>query len=58
LRKAAALGWRDAPWLANEPDLAPIRSRPDFEMLKLDMAFPANPFAAPKSTTIRYQIHP
>jgi serine/threonine-protein kinase len=45
LRQAAALGWRDAPALATDPDLAPIRSRPDFQMLKLDVAFPADAFA-------------
>jgi serine/threonine-protein kinase len=45
LHQAAAAGYRDANWLGEDPDLAAIRSRPDFQMLKLDMAFPADPFA-------------
>jgi hypothetical protein len=39
LRRAAAAGWRNAPWMGADPDLKPIRARPDFQMLKLDMAF-------------------
>jgi tetratricopeptide (TPR) repeat protein len=45
LHQAAAAGYRDAAWLGRDPDLSAIRSRPDFQMLKLDMAFPADPFA-------------
>jgi serine/threonine-protein kinase len=45
LRAAAAAGYRDARWMGNDPDLAPLRSRSDFQMLRLDMAFPADAFA-------------
>jgi hypothetical protein len=31
-----------------DPDLAPIRSRSDFRMLRLDMAFPDDVFARRK----------
>jgi serine/threonine-protein kinase len=47
LRQAAGAGWRNAPWMAADPDLAPIRSRPDYQALLLDMAFPADPFTRP-----------
>jgi serine/threonine-protein kinase len=45
LRRAVSLGWRDPPALAADPDLVPIRSRPDFQMLRLDVSFPVDPFA-------------
>jgi serine/threonine-protein kinase len=48
LRRAAAGGWRSAAYLGNDPDLAAIRSRRDFQMLKLDVAFPADPFLGPQ----------
>jgi hypothetical protein len=44
LRLAAAAGWRDSSWAAADPDLAPIRSRADFQSLILDIGFPADPF--------------
>jgi serine/threonine-protein kinase len=47
LRQAAGARWRNATWMAAEPDLAPIRSRPDYQALLLDMAFPADPFTRP-----------
>jgi serine/threonine-protein kinase len=46
LRETAAAGWRDVALLRDDPDLAPLRSRPDFQSLALDMDFPASPFAA------------
>jgi serine/threonine-protein kinase len=46
LRQAAAAGWCNAALMRADPDLAPIRSRPDFQLLVLDMAFPEQPFAA------------
>jgi serine/threonine-protein kinase len=46
LHQAAAGGWRGVAALRADPDLAPIRSRLDFQMLVLDIAFPADPFAA------------
>jgi hypothetical protein len=32
LRRVAATGWRDIAWMMADPDLAPIRSRPDFRL--------------------------
>ena len=31
--------------LRGDPDLAPLRSRPDFELLLMDVAMPIAPFA-------------
>ena len=47
LRRAFAAGFTDLS-LAREgdPDLAPIRSRPDFQYLMMDLAFPADPFVS------------
>jgi serine/threonine-protein kinase len=47
LQQAAAGGWHHVASLLGDPDLAAIRSRPDFQLLALDMAFPEQPFAAP-----------
>ena len=43
LRRAVAAGLR-APALRNSRDLDPLCSRPDFQLLLLDLAFPARPF--------------
>ena len=45
LRKAVAQGYRDTGTMAREPALDPLRNRPDFRLLMLDLAFPAEPFA-------------
>src|SRR5262249_48692437 len=45
LRRAAAAGWRDAAPLMTDTDLVPIRSRRDFRLLAMDVAFPSDPFA-------------
>jgi eukaryotic-like serine/threonine-protein kinase len=45
LRIAVAAGYRDAAGLRTDPDLAPLRDRPDFRLLLLDLSFPAEPFA-------------
>jgi hypothetical protein len=45
LRRAIDAGFGYAAFLRTEEDLAPLRSRPDFQALLLDVAFPANPFA-------------
>jgi tetratricopeptide (TPR) repeat protein len=46
LRRAIDAGFRMAARLRTEEDLAPLRSRPDFQALIMDLAFPAEPFAA------------
>ena len=45
LRRAADAGYRNHVWMRRDPDLDPLRSRPDFERLMLDLAFPVEPFA-------------
>jgi eukaryotic-like serine/threonine-protein kinase len=45
LRRAVAAGYRSASWLQRDPDLDPLRSRPDFKPLLMDLAMPAAPFA-------------
>jgi serine/threonine-protein kinase len=45
LRRAIAAGYRDVHWMRRDPDLDPLRARPDFRLLMLDLAFPAQPFA-------------
>jgi hypothetical protein len=45
LRQAIAAGFRDVGFMRRDTDLNALRSRPDFQMLLLDLAFPSNPFA-------------
>ena len=45
LRRAVNIGSRDIPMLRSDRDLDSLRSRPDFQMLLLDVAFPNDPFA-------------
>jgi tetratricopeptide (TPR) repeat protein len=45
LRRAIAAGFGMSALLRTEEDLDPLRSRPDFQALILDVAFPADPFA-------------
>ncbi|QEH35161.1 Serine/threonine-protein kinase PrkC [Aquisphaera giovannonii] len=45
LRRAAAAGFRDATFLRESEQLAPLRGRPDFQLFLMDLAFPAEPFA-------------
>jgi eukaryotic-like serine/threonine-protein kinase len=48
LRAAVAAGWSNAAHTARDPDLAPLRQRPDFRTLLAelyDRSFPADPFA-------------
>jgi eukaryotic-like serine/threonine-protein kinase len=45
LRRAVDAGWRSASSARHDSDLDPIRSRPDFQLLMLDLEFPADPFA-------------
>jgi hypothetical protein len=45
LRRAMAAGYRDVQWMRRDPDLDPLRSRPEFQALLLDLTFPEDPFA-------------
>jgi tetratricopeptide (TPR) repeat protein/tRNA A-37 threonylcarbamoyl transferase component Bud32 len=45
LRRAVAAGFRDAAQIRTDSDLEPLRARPEFRLLLLDAAFPADPFA-------------
>ena len=45
LRRAVAGGYRDVDHLRVEPGLNPLRTRDDFQLLMMDLAFPAEPFA-------------
>jgi serine/threonine-protein kinase len=45
LRRAVAAGYKRVDSLRNDPDLAPLRSREDFQRILLDAAFPDDPFA-------------
>jgi eukaryotic-like serine/threonine-protein kinase len=45
LRRALAGGYRNVPWMKRDPDLDPLRDRPDFRLLMMDLAFPTNPLA-------------
>jgi hypothetical protein len=44
LTRAVRLGFTDRAKLQSEPDLAPLRVRPDFQLLLMDLAMPADPF--------------
>ena len=47
IRRAIERGYLNFTWIRNgDPDLKPIRSRPDFRMLVMDMDMPVEPFAA------------
>jgi hypothetical protein len=45
LQKAVSLGFRDRSQVIGDEALASIGDRPDFRLLLLDLAFPAQPFA-------------
>ena len=45
LRRAVAMGYRNADAFRTEDSLDPLRGRDDFRLLLLDLAFPAEPFA-------------
>jgi tetratricopeptide (TPR) repeat protein len=38
IRRAARLGWWDAPWLRRDPVLAPLAGDPEFELAAADLA--------------------
>ncbi len=45
LRRAVDAGWQDVYGDRTDSDLDPIRSRPDFRALMMDLVFPSEPFA-------------
>ena len=45
LRRAVAAGLQDVAFMRRDTDLDPLRSRPDFQMFMMDLAFPDEPFA-------------
>jgi hypothetical protein len=45
LRRAVAMGYRNVDELRIESALDPLRSRDDFRLLMMDLAFPAEVFA-------------
>ena len=49
LRRAVAAGYHQVESLRKDPDLAPLRSRDDFQQILLDAAFPDDPFALSRS---------
>ncbi len=46
LSSAVALGFRNGEMLDAEPDFDRLRILPDFQILRLDLNFPADPFTA------------
>ena len=44
LRKAVDGGFRPLAQMLAEPVFNPLRSRPDFQLLLMDLAFPKDPF--------------
>jgi serine/threonine-protein kinase len=51
LRQAVAAGYRKITFLRTDRDLDPLRSRPDFQLLMMDLEFPDEPFARELSGT-------
>jgi hypothetical protein len=45
LRRAVAAGYHKLAFLQTNTDLDPLRSRPDFQVLMMDLAFPPDPFS-------------
>jgi hypothetical protein len=46
LSRAVALGYRNPDIFRSEDSLGPLRGRDDFRLLMMDLALPADPFAA------------
>ena len=45
LRRAADGGYCNVSWMSRDPDLGPLRGRPDFQAMMADLVFPDEPFA-------------
>ena len=45
LRRTVAAGLQDVAYMRRDTDLDPLRSRPDFQLLLMDLAFPEEPLA-------------
>ncbi len=45
LRQAVAAGYRDVALMRSDTDIRPLRSHPDFQLLMMDLEFPADPFS-------------
>jgi eukaryotic-like serine/threonine-protein kinase len=45
LQLSVGAGWQDLALMRADTELAPIRSRPEFQLLMMDVAFPADPFS-------------
>jgi serine/threonine-protein kinase len=45
IRRAIAMGHTDSSAWKNDPDFDSLRTRPDFQVLLMDLDFPADPFA-------------
>jgi tetratricopeptide (TPR) repeat protein len=46
LRQAVAGGYRNVALMRRDTDLDPLRSRPDFQLLMMDLEFPSEPFGS------------
>jgi eukaryotic-like serine/threonine-protein kinase len=44
LRRAVAAGWKDSAHMRADTDLDPVRNRPDFRALMMDLVFATKPF--------------
>jgi hypothetical protein len=44
LRRAVAAGFDNVGHMGRDPDLDPLRSRPDFQAVIMEVGFPADPF--------------
>jgi hypothetical protein len=45
LRRAVEGGYREVTWIKRDPDLDALRPRPEFQLLMMDLAMPAEPFS-------------
>jgi hypothetical protein len=52
LRRATAAGFRDVDRLGRDTNLDPLRTRPDFQRLRMDLAFPPDPFSQNESPAL------